>query len=350
MTVITVINFASINAEVYRIPLYKTYTSVETSLTETIRHLRHRRSGSGRTDITLIYKDLQYYGTIEIGTPPQEFKILFDTSSSDLWVPSKDCDVSQPACYGVTFDRPYHDGRVYGNLSIDNVRIGGLNVTSQMFGEVFKFTTSFWDNVQCDGVLGMSYGEDSVFQNMIDQHVVSQPIFSVYLNRNYEDSHFGGKLLLGATNPSHYVNEFKYVNVNTQKRYWQFEINRIEVKNFGLCAEGCQAIVNMGFSKIGGPPRDIATIQEQIGVVDRVDCNEISNLPPINFVIGGKKFRLTGKDYIVKVTEGLCILAFEDNPFNINGIKWILGDVFIRRYYTVFDMGNNRLGFALARH
>ncbi|XP_071642194.1 lysosomal aspartic protease-like [Temnothorax longispinosus] len=225
--------------------------------------------GSGRNRTSIInYKNLQYYGTIEIGTPPQTFKILFDTGFSDLWVLSKICNVSQPAC----------------------------------------------------------------------------------LYRNHTDV-IGGELILGGTDSSHYEGEFTYVNV-THKKYWQITMDKIQVKNYIFCSEGCQAIVDTGVSMIGGPALDIAVINREIGVKNgTVSGDEISELPDINFIIGGKTFQLTGQDYILKITGGeldVCIPAFQDvNP--INGVEWILGVVFVGRYYTKFDMGNNRVGFATSK-
>lgn len=322
------------------------------------------------------YLDAQYYGTIEIGTPPQEFRVIFDTGSSNLWVPSKRCSIFNIACmlhhkYDRTrsstyvsneteFSIQYGSGSVSGLLSTDDVTIT-VSVKGQTFGEAIKEPGFAFVMAKFDGILGMAFKSISVdgvtplFDNMIAQKLVPEPVFSFYLERN-ASSPIGGELLLGGTDPKYYVGEFNYANL-THKTYWQFKVDSIGMGSLKICNNTCQAIADTGTSLLVGPSAEVAEINKLLGGAKMpggtylVSCEKIPTFPPIDFVINGKPMRIESTDYVLQMTSfgrTVCISGFLGMDLPVPSL-WILGDVFLGKFYTTFDVGNARVGFATAR-
>ncbi|GFO36817.1 gastricsin [Plakobranchus ocellatus] len=77
------------------------------------------------------------------------------------------------------------------------------------------------------------------------------------------------------------------------------------------------------------------------------DCSSKDNLPAVQFIINGEKLSLTSDDYVVKV-DGRCLSGFiAKRGMTRDGQRfWRLGNVFMRGFYTQFDKGNRRIGFA----
>uniref|UniRef100_A0A8C9CFQ7 Peptidase A1 domain-containing protein n=1 Tax=Phocoena sinus TaxID=42100 RepID=A0A8C9CFQ7_PHOSS len=312
------------------------------------------------------YLDSQYFGNIYIGTPSQEFTVVFDTGSSDLWVPSVYCksdacqnhhrfDPSMSSTFqnmGKPLSIQYGTGSMQGFLGYDTVTVSNIvdhqqtvGLSTQEPGDVFTYS-------EFDGILGLAYpslaSEYSVpvFDNMMNRHLVAQDLFSVYLDRNGQES----MLTLGAIDPSYYTGSLHWIPVTLQK-YWQFTVDSVTIGGVVVaCDGGCQAILDTGTSMLVGPSSDILNIQMAIGATQNrygeldIDCGSLSSMPTVVFEINSRMYPLTPSAY-TNQDQGFCTSGFQGEN---NSQQWILGDVFIREYYSVFDRANNRVGLAKA--
>ncbi|KAI6684508.1 hypothetical protein NL676_030421 [Syzygium grande] len=258
----------------------------------------HMRTGGEDIVPLKNYLDAQYYGEIGIGSPPQQFTVIFDTGSSNLWVPSAKCYFSV-ACYfhskykasrsstytknGKTCDINYGSGSVSGFLSQDNVEVGNLIVKDQVFIEATREGSLTFVLAKFDGILGLGFQEISVanvtpvWYNMVQQGMLDDEIFSFWLNRN-PDAKEGGEIVFGGVDERHFKGKHVYVPV-TQKGYWQFNMGDILIANqsTGVCKGGCAAIVDSGTSLLAGPTSVVAEINHAIGAegVVSTECKEV---------------------------------------------------------------------------
>jgi len=381
----------AVGDSLHRIPMYKMKRDRPVNVRATGEYLKQKFVPGHHFDILSYseglndFSNAQYYGVGTIGTPAQHFKILFDTGSSNLWVPCKTCPITNIACdlhakfdctHSTTCTATNEDFAIqYGSGSMR----GKVNHDVYCFGTEGTWCTDRNQGFACateepgiafvaakfDGILGMGF--DSISVNHIPQPLDqiynntalcgNQQLFAFWLNRDLHSTQ-GGEMTLCGMDPNHYQGEIAWENL-TRADYWRINMESVRIGSTTVASTSVSAIVDTGTSLITGPSGPIAQIQRAIGGIEvaqgeyAVDCNRIPNLPDVTITLGGQAFTLTGHDYILKIEQGIqsvCISGFMalDIPAP-NGPLWILGDVFIGKFYTVFDTSNQRVGFAQSK-
>lgn len=306
----------------------------------------------------------------QVGTPAQNFEVVFDTGSSNLWVPSKQCtncgshptyDSGASSTYkgnGKLWNITYGSGPVKGFESADDVTVAGLKVTDFTFAEVTDASGlgAAYSLGKFDGILGMGWPSISVgklptwFQTMQKQGVVDKGVFQFYFPNSNGAM---GELTLGGTDSSKYTGSLNYTPLS-HETYWEFVLDGMTISGDSVTSSK-NAILDTGTSLLAGPTAEVKAIAQKVGAKPfflnkneyTVDCSAVSSLPDIDVKFGGQTYTLKGEDYIISDEGVICLFGMTgiDVPPPM-GPLWILGDVFMRKYTAVFDVDNKQVGVA----
>lgn len=322
------------------------------------------------------YSNAQYFGVVEIGTPPQSFEVIFDTGSSNLWVPKVGCthcglpfishkskfDDTKSSTYaadGADFEIMYGSGSVKGFFAKDDVTLAEDIVINEVeFAEVTDAggLGIAYSLGKFDGILGLGFssisvgGVPTVFEEAIKQNKVDQPIFAFYLGDNQP-----GELTFGGYDSSKFEGDLNYVNLEAAT-YWEITLDSVKAGNYNKDSadEKITAIVDSGTSLITGPKAEIVKLAEAVGAKANfvgeytIDCAKVPDMPDIVFTIGGTEYTIPGPKTVIQA-QSTCLFAFMGLDIPEPGPQWILGDVFMRQYYTVFNYHDQTIGFATAK-
>ncbi|KAI9498311.1 aspartic peptidase domain-containing protein [Zychaea mexicana] len=353
--------------------------------------------GNGKQvgDIALkdIQNDVQYVATVEVGTPPQKLDLNPDTGSADLWLIStlcKKCDdynTKFDPKKSTTYKGPvgeeststkkewnirYGDGSTAGGyVGYDVVNLGGLPIENQAI-ELATHETQM-DNV-VHGIMGLAFpqlctvdGIKTPLENLQEQGLIKDTIFSFWLGKYQHGG--GGELIFGGYNKARFEGKLTQVPVRNIQGYWGITVNHGRVGNQLIPWRGVQstlsndkvegsgrivdnlipnvvpllpAILDTGTTLMIFPPGLAELVASHYDATPQEDGTyiincDLNNLPEFTLNIGGSDFTVPSESMIYySFGNGTCIAGFAKANFPFA----ILGDVFLKNVYSVFDFGS----------
>jgi len=356
---------------------------------------KKKDSGSGRGRfwkyLPATIRVSSFYTNVTVGG--QQIEAIFDTGSAEIAIlaagAAKDVCVEKANCYdpkksktwkafkgktrGGDKQYEYSSAGMVASYGRDTVKVGPLTIKKQSVGLVKEITRGRFPA----SVFGLGFPSLSLLpqqktfvQNVKKGQLLRKNRFAFFFSNVVGVS---SSAQFGTTNPALYSGPITWVpNVltegNTKPHYWQTTLNHIFVGD-GLAVAGCTtpgpdgptdctAIFDTGSSLMIGPVAGISSILAQIKIANNgadYDCSTaaLNKLPTISFDLGPMsddessessgsfRFDLEPRFYM-KSLNGLCTPLFASHVDE----RWVFGATFLRRYYSIFDYDNKRIGFA----
>jgi hypothetical protein len=302
--------------------------------------------------------DYSYFIQAHLGSASTPMYVLIDTGASTSWVMGSGC--TSDACkthntYGAedsktlkdtgsSFSVEYGSGSVSGHTVTDSIRVADLNVT-YTFG-LSNVTSSQFSSFPFDGILGLARSSGNFNEALKNAKAITSNMFAVSLSR-HSDGTNNGEISFGGTNPDKYTGDITYTSV-TQDSSWAITMDDVTVGGTSAGLSNRTAYIDTGTTYAFGPPADVAAMYKLIpnanssdnGVTWTYPCDSTST---VALKFAGKSYSISAKDLTSSTsTTGRCT----GNVFGMEVVSgaWLLGDMFLKNVYAVFDNDGSRIG------
>ncbi|CAK5265902.1 unnamed protein product [Mycena citricolor] len=317
---------------------------------------------------------VSYIASVGVGSPATSYDLIVDTGSSNTWVGAGKNYVktSTSTRTGRSVSVSYGSGQFSGEEYTDRVTLArGLVINKQSIGGATS--ASGFNNVDgilgigpvdlTQGTLGNSNSEiPTVVDNLFSAGTISSDVIGISFEPTTSSVDNNGAISFGGPDSSKYTGSISYTpvtSVSPAGEYWGIE-QSITYGTTSLMSRTA-GIVDTGTTLIYLPTSAYNKYQRATGAVAdnatgllRITSAQYSSLKNLNFLIGGTTHSLTPNGQIwprslnsaIGGTSGRIYLVVGDNGPSGSGLDFINGYAFLERFYSVFDTGNNRVGFA----
>jgi cathepsin E len=315
-----------------------------------------------------------YVASVGVGSPPSQYSLLIDTGSSNTWLGAtkKYVVTSTSVKTSNKVSVSYGSGSFSGTEYTDTVTLSSsLVITKQSIG--VASTSS--DFTGLDGILGvgpvaltqgtLSPGTNTliptVTDNLFSQGTISSNVLGIFYAPTTSQSTANGELTFGGTDTTKITTAVAYSPVTTTSPaslYWG--INQSVAYGTTTIMSTTAGIVDTGTTLIYLPTDAYnkyvsatgATLDNNTGLLK---VSSVTSLKSLFFTMGGVAYELTANAQqwphalntaAGGTASGNYLVVQDIGSVSGTGLDFITGYTFLERYYSVFDTGAKRIGFA----
>ncbi|KAH9945288.1 acid protease [Epithele typhae] len=336
-------------------------------------------TGNNSLGLDIEGSDVGYIATVQMGTPPQDYRLLMDSGSADLWVAGESCQsegggtcgphttlgTTSSSSFkdsGKAFEVTYGTGHVTGTIVTDDITVAGLTLSAHSFGAAATESTDFSDSsVPFDGLMGLAQSTLSNQQvltpveSMAKAGLITDAITSYKISR-VSDGTNDGEITFGGLDETKFdsatLTTFNNAASGQAAGFWEGAMDAVTVDGTDTGLTGRTAILDTGTTLIIAPTADADAVHKLISGAQSdgqggfvIPCNTNST---VALSFGGTSFDISTKDLVFAQADNTgtnCISGISSGQI-IDATTWLVGDVFLKNAYFSTDVTKNTISLA----